>query len=79
MAVHKKPVPVDFGGLLTTELTVVLSMGYPTEIFEVTKDLVEHWERYELLISDRIPFADAQRALELGSTPGAAEKVVVIL
>ncbi|GAB7039084.1 MULTISPECIES: zinc-dependent alcohol dehydrogenase [Catenuloplanes] len=77
VAVHKRPVPVDFGSLLTTELTVVLSMGYPTEIFEVTQDLVDHWERYEILISDRIPFADARRALELGSTPGAAEKVVV--
>ncbi|GLY05562.1 MULTISPECIES: zinc-binding dehydrogenase [Actinoplanes] len=77
VAVHKKPVPVDFGSLLTTELTVVLSMGYPTEIFEVTKDIVEHWQRYELLISDRIPFDEAQRALTLGSTPGAAEKVVV--
>ncbi|WP_306209120.1 zinc-dependent alcohol dehydrogenase [Actinoplanes sp. RD1] len=77
VAVHKKPVPVHFGDLLTTELTVVLSMGYPTEIFEVTKDIVEHWERYELLISDRLPFAEAQRALELGSIPGAAEKVVV--
>ena len=77
VAVHKKPVPVSFGDLLTTELTVVLSMGYPTEIFEVTKDIVENWERYELLISDRIPFAEAERALVLGSTPGAAEKVVV--
>ncbi|MEV6342377.1 zinc-binding dehydrogenase [Actinoplanes sp. NPDC051851] len=77
VAVHKKPVPVDFGELLTTELTVVLSMGYPTEIFEVTKDLVENWERYALLISDVIPFAEAERALTLGSTPGAAEKVVV--
>jgi 2-desacetyl-2-hydroxyethyl bacteriochlorophyllide A dehydrogenase len=77
VAVHKQPVPVDFGGLLTTELTVVLSMGYPTEIFEVTTDLIEHWERYELLISDRLPFTEARRALELGSTPGAAEKVVV--
>ncbi|WP_433826589.1 zinc-dependent alcohol dehydrogenase [Actinoplanes sp. CA-015351] len=77
VAVHKKPVPVDFGSLLTTELTVVLSMGYPTEIFEVTRDIIDHWERYELLISDRIPYAEAQRALELGSTPGAAEKVVV--
>jgi threonine dehydrogenase-like Zn-dependent dehydrogenase len=77
VAVHKRPVPVDFGGLLTTELTVVLSMGYPTEIFEVTQDLVANWQRYELLISDRVPFAEAERALTLGSTPGAAEKVVV--
>lgn len=77
VAVHKKPVEIDFGVLLTTELTVVLSMGYPTEIFEVTDDIIENWRKYELIISDRIPFDRVQEALELAATPGAAEKVVV--
>ncbi|WP_344646518.1 zinc-dependent alcohol dehydrogenase [Winogradskya consettensis] len=77
VAVHKRPVPLDLGALLTTELTVVLSMGYPTEIFEVTRDLIENWQRYALIVSDTIPFAEAQRALDLATTPGAADKVVV--
>lgn len=77
VAVHKKPVPVDFGAILTTELTIAMAMGYPTEIFEVTKDLVEHWERYALIVSDTITHDEVQRALQLAATPGAADKVVV--
>ncbi|MET7397212.1 zinc-binding dehydrogenase [Dactylosporangium sp. NPDC005572] len=77
VAVHKKPVELDLGSILTTELTIVLSMGYPTEIFEVTSDIVDNWEKYALIVSDTVPFGEAQRALSLASTPGASEKVVV--
>ncbi|BCY08542.1 threonine dehydrogenase [Actinoplanes sp. L3-i22] len=79
VAVHKKPVSVDFGALLTSEITIALAMGYPTEIFDVTKDLVEHWEKYALIVSDVVPYAEVDRALTLAATPGAAEKVVVTL
>jgi threonine dehydrogenase-like Zn-dependent dehydrogenase len=79
VAVHKKPISVDFGSLLTSELTIALAMGYPTEIFEVTKDLVEHWERYALIVSDVLPYTQVGRALDLAATPGAADKVVVTL
>ncbi|MFT4259354.1 zinc-dependent alcohol dehydrogenase [Microbacterium sp.] len=77
VAVHKRPVELDFGGILTSELTIVWSMGYPTEIFEVTDDIVENWEKYAVIISDRLPFDRALDALELAKTPGAADKVVV--
>jgi len=76
-AVHKKPVEVDFGALLSTELTITLSRGYPTEIFEVTNDIIAAWERYALIISDTLPFGRVQEALTLAGTPGAADKVVV--
>jgi len=79
VAVHKKPVAVDFGAILTSELTISMAMGYPTEIFEVTRDLVANWEKYALIVSDVIPYAEVQRALTLAATPGAAEKVVVSL
>jgi 2-desacetyl-2-hydroxyethyl bacteriochlorophyllide A dehydrogenase len=76
-AVHKKPVEVDFGALLSTELTITLSRGYPTEIFEVTNDIIAAWERYAMIISDTLPFDRVQEALTLAATPGAADKVVV--
>jgi len=78
VAVHKKPVEFDLGALLSTELTLALSMGYPTEIFEVTEDLVANWEKYAQIISHRIPYHDALDALTLAATPGAADKVTVI-
>ncbi|MEU1180013.1 alcohol dehydrogenase catalytic domain-containing protein [Streptomyces sp. NPDC005820] len=78
VAVQKKG-EIDLGGMLRSELTLVPSQGYPTEIFEVTPELVEHRERFARLISHRVPFAEADRAFELALTPGAAEKVVVTL
>jgi 2-desacetyl-2-hydroxyethyl bacteriochlorophyllide A dehydrogenase len=77
VAVHKEPVPVDFLNIMTNEITVVGSIGYPDEIFEVTKDLVENWERYAVIVSHTFPFAEIDEALQTASTPGAADKVVV--
>ncbi|WP_329331312.1 alcohol dehydrogenase catalytic domain-containing protein [Streptomyces sp. NBC_00663] len=79
VAVQKKGSEIDLGGMLRSELTLVASQGYPTEIFEVTPELAEHQERFARLISHRVPFSDAERAYELALTPGAAEKVVVTL
>jgi hypothetical protein len=75
--VHKKPVEVDFGAILSTELSIHMSMGYPTEIFEVTRDIIAAGEKYAQIISDRVPFDRVQDALKLATTPGAADKVVV--
>ena len=75
--VHKEPVPIELVTVMSSELTIVGSMGYPDEIFEVTKDLVANWEKYALIVSHTIPFTDVDEALRLASTPGAADKVVV--
>ncbi|MGW0711310.1 zinc-dependent alcohol dehydrogenase [Streptomyces sp. NPDC002643] len=77
VAVQKKGTEIDLGGMLRSELTLVASQGYPTEIFEVTPELVEHHERFAKLISHRVPATEVEHAFELASTPGAAEKVVV--
>jgi 2-desacetyl-2-hydroxyethyl bacteriochlorophyllide A dehydrogenase len=77
VAVHKAPVPIEFVNIMSNEITILGSMGYPDEIFEVTNDLVENWETYRLIISHTVPFADVDEALRLASTPGAADKVVV--
>jgi (R,R)-butanediol dehydrogenase / meso-butanediol dehydrogenase / diacetyl reductase len=77
VAVHKKPISIDFQEILTTEVDIRMSMGYPTEIFEVTDSIVKDWENYRHIISDIVPFAEAQRGLELAATPGASDKVVI--
>lgn len=77
VGVHKEPVPVDLINLMSNEITLLGSMGYPDEIFEVTKDLVANWEKYALIVSHTIPFGSVGEALELAQTPGAADKVVV--
>jgi 2-desacetyl-2-hydroxyethyl bacteriochlorophyllide A dehydrogenase len=77
VAVHKQPVSVDFVNIMSNEITIVGSMGYPDEIFEVTKDPIANWEKYAVIVSHTIPFDDVVQALKTASTPGAADKVVV--
>jgi (R,R)-butanediol dehydrogenase / meso-butanediol dehydrogenase / diacetyl reductase len=77
VAVHKNPEPIDLGAMLRSEMTIIASQGYPTEIFEVTPQLAEHQDRFARLISHRVPFTDVQHAFQLALTPGAAEKVIV--
>ena len=77
VAVHKRPVEVDFVNVMSNEITIVGSMGYPDEIFEVTRDIVANWEKYAAIVSHTIPFDNVDEALRMASTPGAADKVVV--
>lgn len=77
-AVHKQPVEVNFGEILQQELDIRLSMGYPTEIFEVTDAIIANADKYAKIISHTFPFDEALEALELAKTPGAADKVVVL-
>jgi 2-desacetyl-2-hydroxyethyl bacteriochlorophyllide A dehydrogenase len=77
VAVHKQPVEVDFVNVMSNEITIVGSMGYPDEIFEVTRDIVADWQKYAAIVSHTIPFDNVDEALRMASTPGAADKVVV--
>lgn len=77
VAVQKKSDDIDLGSMLRSELTLIASQGYPTEIFEVTAEIAEHQERFAKLISHRVPFTEVDKAFRLAMTPGAAEKVVV--
>jgi 2-desacetyl-2-hydroxyethyl bacteriochlorophyllide A dehydrogenase len=77
VAVHKEPIAIDFMNVMSNEIMIVGSMGYPTEIFEVTRDIVANWEKYAVIISHTYPFEDVQEALRCAATPGAADKVVV--
>ena len=43
----------------------------------MTADLVANWEKYALIVSHTVPFAEVDEALRLAATPGAADKVVV--
>ncbi|GAA2566092.1 zinc-dependent alcohol dehydrogenase [Mycolicibacterium diernhoferi] len=77
VAVHKEPISLDLMNVMSNELTIVGSMGYPNEIFEVTKDIVDNWEKYRVIISHTFDFDDLDEALRCVSTPGAADKVVI--
>lgn len=77
VGVRNEPVPVDFLNVMSNEVTIVGSMGYPTEIFEVTQDIIANWEKFVVVVSHAMPFDDVAEALRMAATPGAADKVVV--
>jgi threonine dehydrogenase-like Zn-dependent dehydrogenase len=76
-SVHKEPIAVDFMNVMSNEITIVGSMGYPTEIFDVTDDIVANWQKYAVIVSHTYPFDELQEAIRCAATPGAADKVVV--
>jgi len=78
VGVHKEPVSVELVNVMSNEITIVGSMGYPDEIFEVTEDLIAQWEKYAVIVSHTVPFSEVQSALQMAATPGAADKVVVV-
>jgi 2-desacetyl-2-hydroxyethyl bacteriochlorophyllide A dehydrogenase len=77
VAVHKEPIAIDFMNVMSNEITIVGSMGYPSEIFEVTRDIVDNWQKYAVIVSHTYPFDELDEALRCAATPGAAAKVVV--
>lgn len=77
VAVHKQAVSLDIAGVMMNEMTIVGSMGYRDEIFEVTNDIVADCARYSTLISHKFPFEAVDDALRTATTPGGSDKVVV--
>ncbi|MFK0154772.1 zinc-binding dehydrogenase [Streptomyces sp. NPDC090493] len=77
VAIHHTPVEVDFQSLIPSELTIVHSMGHPTEMADVVADIEENTEKYALIVSDTVPFPEVERAVDLAGKPGATDKVVV--
>ncbi|MGJ3509590.1 zinc-dependent alcohol dehydrogenase [Enemella sp. A6] len=78
-AVYKEKVEIDLLGLLPAEPDIRMSMAYPTEIFEVTDDIIAQADKYRQIISHVMPYSEVLDAIELSGTPGATDKVVVLL
>jgi L-iditol 2-dehydrogenase len=77
VAVHKQPVPVDMLSLMSNEIAIVGSIGYPDEFFEVTDDLLKNWDKYAVIISHTIGYDDLDDAFTKAATRGAADKIIV--
>jgi len=61
---------VDFVDIMSNEITIVGSMGYPERIFEVTKDIIANWERYAVIVGHTIRSDNVRRGpSERPSTP----------
>jgi (R,R)-butanediol dehydrogenase / meso-butanediol dehydrogenase / diacetyl reductase len=75
-AAYSKPVALDLGAMLTTEMTITTAVGYPTEMPEVLAALPRLRDRAAPLISHRFPFDQVVDALAVARTPGSAKVMI---
>ncbi|MFT4046421.1 MAG: alcohol dehydrogenase catalytic domain-containing protein [Solimonas sp.] len=75
-AAHSKPVPLDLGAMLTTEMTITTAVGYPTEMPDVIAAMPRLREPIASLISHRYPFEKVIEAFGVAATPQSAKVMV---
>lgn len=75
-AAHMKPVPLDLGAMLTTEMTLTTAVGYPTEMVDVLAALLRLRDTAASLISHRLPFTEVLAGFKLAGTPQSAKVMV---
>jgi len=77
LAMQSAPVSLDGTKLMSKELSLLGSSGYPTEFPEVMQKLALGQIDPELLITHRFPFSDFSRAFETANDPNSAAKVLL--
>jgi len=75
-AAYMKPVTIDLGAMLTTEMTITTAVGYPSEMPEVVAALPRLTEKARSLISHRYPFDKVIEALGVAGTPASAKVMI---
>jgi (R,R)-butanediol dehydrogenase/meso-butanediol dehydrogenase/diacetyl reductase len=75
-AAYMKPVTLDLGAMLTTEMTITTAVGYPTEMPDVIAALPRLRDKCRSLISHRFSFDKVIDALGVAGTSGSAKVMV---
>ena len=79
LAIQRQPVTFDGTKLMSKEISVIGSSGYPTEFPEVMQKLASGAVDPELMITHRFPFAAFMDAFETANDPNVAAKVLLEL
>jgi len=77
LALQRQPVTLDGTKLMSKELSLIGSSGYPTEFAEVMEQLARGVIDAERMISHRFPFSAFLDAFEAAADASAAAKVLV--
>lgn len=75
-AAHMKPVEINLGTMLTTEMTITTAVGYPTEMPDVIAALPRLQDKVASLISHRLPLSRVLEGLEIAATPQSAKVMI---
>lgn len=77
LAVQREPVTLDGTRLMSKEISLIGSSGYPTEFPEVMRRLSEGTVDPERMVTHRFPFADFLTAFETADDASGAAKVLL--
>lgn len=77
LAIQRQPVTLDGTKLMSKEISLIGSSGYPDEFPEVMARMASRVVDPELMITHRFPFSDFLRAFETASDPSTAAKVLL--
>jgi threonine dehydrogenase-like Zn-dependent dehydrogenase len=75
-AAYMKPVALDLGAMLTTEMTITTAVGYPTEMDDVIAALPRLRDKLATLISHRYSFDKVIEAIGVAGTPQSAKVMI---
>jgi (R,R)-butanediol dehydrogenase / meso-butanediol dehydrogenase / diacetyl reductase len=75
-AAYMKPVEIDLGAMLTTEMIITTAVGYPTEMPEVISALPRLRDKVAAMISHRFAFDRVIDAFAIAGTPASAKVMV---
>jgi (R,R)-butanediol dehydrogenase / meso-butanediol dehydrogenase / diacetyl reductase len=75
-AAYMKPVPLDLGAMLTTEMSITTAVGYPTEMTQVVAALPRLRDKVKTLISHRFPFDRVIEAIGVAGTAASAKVLI---
>ena len=76
IAAYMKPIEFRLGSILTNEMTITSSMGYPTELPDVVAALSRLQHKLGALISHRFDFEHSLEAIRAAGTPSSAKVMV---
>lgn len=75
-AAHMKPVEINLGRMLTTEMTITTAVGYPDEFEYVVQNLPRLKDKIATLISHRLPLGEVLEGLKIAATPQSAKVMI---
>lgn len=75
-AAYMKPVQIDLGAMLSTEMSITTAVSYPTEMPDVVAALPRLKDKAASLISHRYAFDDVIQALGVAGTPQSAKVMI---
>ena len=75
-AAYMKPVSINLGAMLTTEMELTTAVGYPTEMNDVVAALPRLQGKLKQLISHRFAFDDVLKGFEVAATPQSAKVMI---